>query len=56
MANFSVLILTAAPPGQGGDATNSYIKIDGRGGRLLKTVELFLNRENVKQIQLVFFE
>jgi 2-C-methyl-D-erythritol 4-phosphate cytidylyltransferase len=52
MANFSVLILTAAPPGQGGDATGAYVKIDGREA-LLKSVELFLNRENVKQIQLV---
>jgi len=54
MATFSVLILTAAPPGQGGGAaeqSTAYVKIDGREA-LLRSVELFLNRDNVKQIQL----
>jgi len=54
MATFSVLILTAAPPGQGavGEQSTAYVKIDGREA-LLRSVELFLNRDNVKQIQLV---
>ncbi len=53
MAKFSVLILTAPPPGQGqaGEAATAYVKIDGREA-LLRSVELFLNRDNVKQIQL----
>jgi 2-C-methyl-D-erythritol 4-phosphate cytidylyltransferase len=56
---FSVLILTATPPGlppeSGGIAGGAapFIKIDGREA-LLRSVELFLNRDNVKQIQLVF--
>src|SRR5215467_14013810 len=53
MANFSVIILTAAPPGTGGDAGGAFVKIDGRES-LLRAVELFLNRESIKQIQLVF--
>src|SRR5258706_12673339 len=53
MAVFSVLLLTAAPPGQSGDPGNSMIKIDGREA-LLRTAELFLNRDNIKQIQVVF--
>jgi 2-C-methyl-D-erythritol 4-phosphate cytidylyltransferase len=54
MAAFSVLILTAAPPGQGGqgaEAGGAFVKIDGRES-LLRSVELFLNRPNVKQIHL----
>src|SRR5437016_11967943 len=53
MAVFSVLLMTAPPPGQAGDAGNSLVKIDGREA-LLRTAELFLNRENIKQIQLAF--
>ena len=52
MSVFSVLVLTAAPPGQAAEAGGAYVKIDGREA-LLRSVELFLNRENVKQIQLV---
>lgn len=52
MAEFSVLILTANPPGVTG-SSGAMAKIDGREA-MLKTVELFLNRENVKQIQIVF--
>ncbi|WP_428939724.1 IspD/TarI family cytidylyltransferase [Fontivita pretiosa] len=52
-ATFSVLILTASPPGQAGEAGGAFVKIDGREA-LLRSVELFLNRDNVKQIQLVF--
>jgi len=51
MAEFSVLLLTAAPPSQ--EAGGAFVKIDGREA-LLRSVELFLNRENVKQIQLAF--
>jgi 2-C-methyl-D-erythritol 4-phosphate cytidylyltransferase len=51
MAVFSVLVLTAAPPGLAGEAGGAYVKIDGREA-LLRSVELFLNRDNVKQIQL----
>ena len=53
MANFSVIILTAAPPGAGSDSGGAFVKIDGRES-LLRAVEMFLNRDNVKQIQLVF--
>src|SRR3954462_10427156 len=51
MAVFSVLLVTAAPPGQAAEGGGAYVKIDGREA-LLRSVELFLNRENVKQIQL----
>ena len=47
MAVFSVLLLTAPPPGLSGEAGGSLVKIDGREA-LLRSVELFLNRENVK--------
>jgi 2-C-methyl-D-erythritol 4-phosphate cytidylyltransferase len=52
MATFSVLILTAAPPGMAVEAGGAYVKIDGREA-LLRSVELFLNRDNVKQITVV---
>lgn len=52
MATFSVVITTAAPPGQGAEAGGAFVKLDGREA-LLRSVELFLNRDNVKQIQLV---
>ena len=50
MAVFSVLVLTAAPPGQSAEAGGALVKIDGREA-LLRSVELFLNRDNVQQIQ-----
>ena len=52
MAVFSVLVLTAPPPTQAAEAGGPYVKIDGREA-LLRSVELFLNRDNVKQVQLV---
>lgn len=52
MSLFDVVILTAAPAGQT-DGGGAMAKIDGREV-LLKTVELFLNREEVKQVQVVF--
>jgi 2-C-methyl-D-erythritol 4-phosphate cytidylyltransferase len=52
-ATFSVLLLTAAPPGHAAEAGGAFVKIDGREA-LLRSTELFLNRENVKQILVVF--
>lgn len=52
---FSVLILTAAPTEQGVEAGGAFVKIDGRES-LVRSVELFLNRDNVKQIQVVFLD
>src|SRR4051812_10187402 len=51
-ATFSVLVLTASPPGLGSEGGGAFVKIDGREA-LLRSVELFLNRDNIKQIQLV---
>ena len=54
MAQFSVLLLTAAPPGLPKDAAGgALLKVDGREA-ILKSSELFLNRDNIKQIQLAF--
>jgi 2-C-methyl-D-erythritol 4-phosphate cytidylyltransferase len=53
MADFSVIIPTAAPTGQGAESGGPFVKIDGREV-LLRAVELFLNRDNVKHIQVVF--
>jgi 2-C-methyl-D-erythritol 4-phosphate cytidylyltransferase len=53
MSIFSVVVLTAAPPGQAAVAGGPFVKVDGRES-LLRSVELFLNRDNVKQIQLAF--
>ena len=52
-ATFSVLVLTAGPQGQTSDAGGAFVKIDGREA-LLRSIELFLNRDAVKQIQIVF--
>ncbi|MDB5291941.1 MAG: 2-C-methyl-D-erythritol 4-phosphate cytidylyltransferase [Phycisphaerales bacterium] len=52
MAIFSVVVATAAPPGQGAEAGGAFLKVDGREA-LLRSVELFLNRDLIKQIQLV---
>jgi len=49
---FSVLVMTAPPPGQLSEAGGAFLTVDGREC-LLRSVELFLNRDNVKQIQLV---
>lgn len=48
----SVLVLTATPGGVGDVGGGAYTKIDGRES-LLRAVEMFLNRDNIKQIQLV---
>ena len=50
---FSVLVLTAAPTGLAAESGGAFLKIDGRES-ILRSVELFLNRENVKQVQVVF--
>jgi 2-C-methyl-D-erythritol 4-phosphate cytidylyltransferase len=52
MAQFSVLLLTAAPPGISSETGGAFVKIDGRES-VLRCAELFLNRDNVKQIQVV---
>src|SRR3954464_12340266 len=49
---FSVVIITAPPPTQSSEAGGPFVKVDGRES-LLRSVELFLNRENVKQVQIV---
>src|SRR4051794_30922182 len=51
-AVYSVLVLTAPPPTQSSEAGGPYVKIDGRES-MLRATELFLNRENVKQVQIV---
>jgi 2-C-methyl-D-erythritol 4-phosphate cytidylyltransferase len=52
MSKFTALLLTAAPPGSGGETGGSLVKLDGREA-LLRSVELFLNRENIPQIHVV---
>ena len=49
---FAVLVLTAPPPGLAHAGSGAYEKLDGREA-VLRSVELFLNRERVTQIQLV---
>jgi 2-C-methyl-D-erythritol 4-phosphate cytidylyltransferase len=51
MATFSVLVLTASPPGLSAESGGAFVKVDGREA-LLRSVELFLNRDNIKQIHL----
>jgi 2-C-methyl-D-erythritol 4-phosphate cytidylyltransferase len=53
MATFSVLVVTAAPAGLAAEAGGAFLKIDGREA-ILRSVELFLNREPVKQVQVAF--
>jgi 2-C-methyl-D-erythritol 4-phosphate cytidylyltransferase len=50
---YSVVVATAAPAGMAAEAGGAFVKIDAREA-LLKSVELFINRDNVKQIQVVF--
>src|SRR5690242_1749631 len=52
-ATFSVIVLTAAPPGQAGESGGAFVKIDGRES-VVRAIELFLNRDNVKQIHVAF--
>lgn len=53
VATFSVLLVTAPPPGTSPEGAGAFVKIDGRE-TLLRAAELFLNRDNVKQIQVAF--
>lgn len=52
MPNFSVVILTAIPTSLGADGAGAFVKVDGREC-LLRSADLFFNRDAVKQIQLV---
>ena len=52
MSNFSVILMTAAASGEGQHAGGAFVKVDERAC-LLRSVELFLNRQNVTQILLV---
>ncbi len=52
MATFSVILVTAPPPGLSSEGGGAFLKVDGREA-LLRAVELFLNRDDIKQIQLV---
>lgn len=53
MARFSVLLTTLPPAGGAGDASGATVKIDGREV-LLRSVELFLNRDEIAQVQICF--
>ncbi|MDW8263319.1 MAG: 2-C-methyl-D-erythritol 4-phosphate cytidylyltransferase [Phycisphaerales bacterium] len=50
---FSVLLITAPPPLVRSEPHAAAVKIDGREA-LLRSVELFLNRDAIRQIQLCF--
>lgn len=52
MAVFSVVLVTVPPFGAAGEPGSAFLKIDGREA-VLRSVELFLNRDEIKQIQLV---
>lgn len=51
--SFSVVLITAPPPLFAGEAGTppAAVKVDGREA-VLRSVELFLNRDNVRQVQL----
>jgi 2-C-methyl-D-erythritol 4-phosphate cytidylyltransferase len=53
MSDFAVVIPTASPPGFGPNDSAHMIKLDGREC-LLRTVELFLNREQIAGVFVVF--
>lgn len=52
MANFSVVLVTVPPFTPGAEPNASLAKVDGREA-LLRSVELFLNRDEIKHIQLI---
>lgn len=52
-AVFSVLVLTAPPPGLLSEAGGPFIKVDGKEV-LLRAAELFINRPQIRQILVVF--
>lgn len=51
MTAISVLLTTAPPPAQAAEANGPFVKVDGREC-ILRSAELFLNREPIKQLQL----
>ncbi len=53
MSDFAAVIPTAAPPGFGGNDSAHMIKLDGREC-LLRTVELFLNRDAIAGVFVAF--
>lgn len=55
MANFSAVIVTGIPTSLGADGAGAFVKVDGREC-LLRSVDLFVNRDGIKQIQLVVAE
>lgn len=55
MGSFSVVLFTAAPSILAAEGAGAFVKVDGREC-LLRSVESFLNRDNIKQIQLVVAE
>jgi 2-C-methyl-D-erythritol 4-phosphate cytidylyltransferase len=52
MASFSVVILTAIPTALGADGAGAFVKVDGREC-LLRSADMFFNRDSVKQIHLI---
>jgi len=52
MASFSVVIATAVHTSLGAEGTGAFVKVDGREC-LLRSADLFFNRDPIKQIQLV---
>lgn len=55
MALFTVMLLTAAPPDNAALAGGAFVKVDGREC-LLRSSELFVNRQSIIQIQVVVAE
>ncbi|HEX4055047.1 MAG TPA: 2-C-methyl-D-erythritol 4-phosphate cytidylyltransferase [Tepidisphaeraceae bacterium] len=55
MASFSVVLFTAAPAALAAEGAGAFVKVDGREC-LLRSVEMFLNRDNIKQIHVVVAE
>jgi 2-C-methyl-D-erythritol 4-phosphate cytidylyltransferase len=53
MPSFCALLLTAPPPGLSAEHAGPLVKIDGREA-LLRSVELFLNRDNIQQVLISF--
>lgn len=53
-AMFSVLLVTAAPPGQSAESGGVFVKLDNNRETLFRSVELFLNRDNIQQICVAF--
>lgn len=53
MPNFTAVLVTAPPPGMAAENAGPMVKVDGREA-LLRSVELFLNRENISQVLIAF--